>query len=295
MTPLEWPYEGATAAPRVAFAAPGSNICLDLHGDPGARLAVFSDGNHHMALEECLREFAVTHPEVGDVFYATAPPRVLVEALRAGAWRVGNLVLRRRPDVFLSPPRVLERLAADGLVSGSTPIAGSKGSVLLVPAGNPKAIAGVADLARPEVRLFISNPATETVSFETYAETLGRLARRAGAALPDLAGASARVVHGALIHHREAPQAVADGRADCAIVFHHLALRYMGIFPGRFAIVALAAEGNPDNLASRVHAALVGDGGEWGAALVAFLAGSRAQSIYARHGLVPLAASAYPT
>lgn len=241
-----------------------------------------------MALEECLRAFAAARPEVGDVFYATTPPRVLVEALRAHGLRVGNLTLRRRPDVFISPPRVLERLAAEGLVAGSTPIAASRGAVLLVPAGNPRAIRSLADLARPDVRLFISNPQTETVSFELYATTLERLGRRAGVILPDLSRASERIVHGALIHHREAPQAVADARADCAIVFHHLALRYTRIFPGRFEVVALAAAGDPDNLTSRVHAGLVGDGGQWGAALVAFLTAARAQAIYAAHGLQPL-------
>jgi hypothetical protein len=96
-------------------------------------------------------------------------------------------------------------------------------------------------------------------------------------------------MHGESIHHREAPQAIADGSADCAIVFRHLALRYARIFPGRFEIVALAPEGDPDNLAGATHVALIGDGGEWGPALVAFLAGAAAQDAYRRHGLAPLA------
>jgi hypothetical protein len=37
-------------------------------------------------------------------------------------------------------------------------------------------------------------------------------------------------VWGQRIHHREAPEALADGQADAAIVYFHLALRYTGIF-----------------------------------------------------------------
>lgn len=290
MPALEWPYEGATAAPRVAFGAPGSNICLDLHGDPQrACLTVFSDGNHHMALEECLREFLAAHPGASEVFYATTPPRVLVEALREGRLRVGNLLLSVRPHVFISPPAVLDRLVADGLMSAHRPLAAGRGSVLLVPAGNPKKIGGIADLARDDVRLFISNPRTESASFRIYAETLERLAARGGVALPELEAGHPRVVQGALIHHREAPQCVADGGADCAIVFYHLALRYTRVLPNRFEIVQLAAEGDTDNVRSTTHIGLVGDGGAFGPAALGFLLGGRAQATYARHGLLPLA------
>ena len=47
----------------------GSNLSLDCHGDASrAQLAVFSDGNHHMALAECLRAFLAENPAAQDVF-----------------------------------------------------------------------------------------------------------------------------------------------------------------------------------------------------------------------------------
>jgi hypothetical protein len=289
MSALEWPREAAAHVPAAAFAHPGSNLCLDLHGDPQrARLVVFSDGNHHMALGDCLREFLAAHPEADDVFYATTPPRVLAEALRAGSLRVGNLALSLQPHLFISPPAVLDRLVADGRMATHRPLAASRGSVLLVAGGNPKGIAGIADLARADVRLFISNPRTESVSFDIYAESLRRLAARYGVALPDLRAVSPRVAHGAAVHHREAPQCVADGEADCAVVFHHLALRYTRIFPGRFDAVALAPEGDPENVRGTTNLGLIGDGGAFGAAAAGFLLGERARAIYAAHGLVPL-------
>ena len=53
---LEWPQEAARLqeSDEPSFGHAGSNLCLDFHGDPKrAGLVVFSDGNHHMALEEC--------------------------------------------------------------------------------------------------------------------------------------------------------------------------------------------------------------------------------------------------
>jgi len=66
---LNWPDEQATPAnrelPRFGqYAA----LQLDLHGDPlHAKLVVFSDGNHHMALHDALQAFALAHPGVGEI------------------------------------------------------------------------------------------------------------------------------------------------------------------------------------------------------------------------------------
>jgi len=45
---LDWPEEQAGADNHFFhWVQPGSNICLDFHGDPvQAQLVVFSDGNH---------------------------------------------------------------------------------------------------------------------------------------------------------------------------------------------------------------------------------------------------------
>lgn len=269
-----------------AFSQPQSNLCLDFHGDPArAGLVVYADGNHHMALGECLERFLAANPAPGDVFYATTPPRVIVQAVRAGRLRIGNLEISAQPHLFISPPQVLEPLVREGWLGTPLPLARGRGSVLLVRAGNPKRLQGVRDLARGDVRLFLSNPETEAVSYALYAETLRRLARRAGVALPFLDGAPRGVVFGEAIHHREAPLALAADRADAAIVFRHLASCYLRVFPGCFDTVALAAEGDPDNLAGATHAALVGDGGRWGRAALEFLTGPEGAAIYERHGL----------
>lgn len=285
---LDWPEERAAeedTAPR--WYQPGSNLCLDFHGDPAASLAVYSDGNHHMALRECLAAFRRRHPAAGEPFYATTPPGVLLALLDAGRLRLGNLVIAARPHVFISPPGVLDRAVAKGALAGHVPFMRSRGNVLLVVKGNPKGIRRLTDLDRPDVRLFLSNPEREAASYEVYRDTLAGLARQAGIRLALLADAG-RVVYGERIHHREAPEAVADGRADAALVYYHLALRYTRIFPERFDLVSL--DGAPerasaDNVVTRLHAGLVGDGGAHGRALLDFLLGEEAAGIYAHHGL----------
>ena len=293
---LDWPKEMAR---RPGSQDPGflhrtTNVVLDFHGDLlAAKLVVFSDGNHHMALEEALQTFLARNPDVVDIFYTTTPPRVPVEILQQGRMHIGNLTLSIRPHVFISPPNVLAGLAAKGFVRNQRPFMRSRGNVLLVAKGNPKRIKDLADVARADVRLFISNPKTEAASYQVYAESLTRMAQKRGLAfdfLKSYAASGGKVVYGELIHHRELPQAIADGRADVAMVYYHLALRYTRIFPERFEIVFPdgdlgVQEASPENVVSRYGIALVGDGGVWGAALVDFMMSPEATRIYERHGL----------
>jgi len=56
---LKWPSETVLAEDKIEqWHQPGSNRVLDFHSDPmKADLVVFSDGNHHMALLQCLKAF----------------------------------------------------------------------------------------------------------------------------------------------------------------------------------------------------------------------------------------------
>ena len=292
--PLPWPPEAANKLQAAAeFRATESNIVLDFHGDPlRAGLTVFSDGNHHMALEESLAAFLKRRPEAVDVFYATTPPRALLDALETGALSIGNLVLSARPHVFIGPAEVLDQLVAGGAMAAHVPFARSRGNVLLIRRGNPKNIVGLADLLRPDVRLALSNPVTEAASHHVYRETILGLAEAEGQDrdryrrhLDDGA-----FVASALIHHREIPQMLADDVADVAVVYFHLALRYARVFEDLFEIVplsALAGDGGATdaNRLTRYHVGLIGDGGRFGAALRDFMTGPDVAAIYDRHGL----------
>ncbi len=292
---LDWPLEAAArSASNPRWYQAGSNICLDFHGDPTrAKLVVFSDGNHHMALEETLQTFVRRHTDLDDVFYATTPPGVLMDALQYGGLWLGNLRLSVRPQVFIGPDDVLQRAVEQQWVTSVVPFMKSRGNVLLVRRGNPLGIVAVDDLLRPEVRLFISNPDTEGTSFNVYAQTIRNIAAHQHldkAAVDTLLSRSApNTVFGARIHHREAPAALAEGRADVACVYHHLALRYVRIFPHLFEYVPLP--GAPDaqpaagNVVTRYSAGLITGTDQWGPRLLDFLQSPATFDIYARHGL----------
>lgn len=297
MANLDWPDEtaGTTDGGEARLVQPGSNVCMDFHGDPlRARLVVFSDGNHHMALREVLAAFLAKNPAVEDVFYTTTPPRVALRLLSAGHLDIGNLRLSVRPHVMIGPPPVLDQAVAAGHVAAYRPFMRSRGAALLVRKGNPKNILGAGDLLRDDVRLFMSNPLTEKVSYETYLGALRRLATVEGVTLGFLEHAPgqpdpARLIYGGSIHHREAPQALADNQADVAIVFYHLALRYQRIFPELFDFVQPAAwMQDEEREIGRADCGLVGDGGAWGGALLDFLATETVTQIYRAHGLEPV-------
>ena len=173
----------------------------------------------------------------------------------------------------------------------------------MVRAGNPKGIRGVADLLRPDVVPFISNPETEAASYGVYRETMlatarilgldvGALERRLSGEA-DEAGEGGAIVFGERIHHREAPQALVDGRADVAMVYYHLALRYVRVFPGEFEIVCEGwdPEGDDESAEGMVVTEYVAApaparrAGEWGNGLVAFMGSDEVVAIYDGHGI----------
>lgn len=293
---LDWPLEAACQNPvEQRWTQAGSNICLDFHGDPiRAELVVYSDGNHHMALEACLQCFRQQHPDVIDIFYATTPPSVIVNLQTNGQLILGNLTISRLPHIFISPVDVMNRLQADNCVTTHKVFMQSRGNVLLVKKGNPKKIQGVADLLRDDVRLFISNPVREKASYDVYAHTLLGLAKEekidVSILIDLLNGSSSRLITGDHIHHREAPQCLFENRADIAIVYHHLALRFARIFPEHFEFIPLGGtKENPQpstkNICTGYHIGLVEDGGKWGEAFVDFMFSNTVTKLYAEHGL----------
>ena len=99
-----------------------------------------------------------------------------------------------------------------------------------------------------------------------------------------------KAVWGSRIHHREAPEALASGRADVAIVYYHLALRYVRIFPDWFDYVPLGGTKtqpapHPQNRIAAIHMGLVGQGGAWGERFLTFMRSPIVAEIYARHGI----------
>jgi hypothetical protein len=286
---LNWPGEKVNRVQleSAAWFQPHSNYCLDFHGDPHqSELAVYSDGNHHMALEQSLEAFRASH-DLHSIFYCTTPPGVYLQQMRKGFIDLGNLRISRRPDVIIGPKEILQSLVKSGQVVSTQEFAKSVGNSLLVARHNPKEINQVDDLFRDDIRLFISNPVTEKSSYEIYSRSISNLATSHGIDAKQVgylfSTENPSLILGEKIHHREAPEAIAGNRADVTIVYHHLALRYTRIFPDIFELVELPP--GPDNLTTEYHAGVCEPGNSLAANLVDHLASKQTKSIYESHGL----------
>lgn len=297
---LDWPTEfaGQKKQSTYKWLQAGSNIVLDFHGDPvAAGLTVLADGNHHMALEEVLRRFIEVESSVNEIFYVTLPPAVLLNIIEQKQVCLGSLILPVQPNLVLGPRGLMDELAQTEHVSNFKPFVKNRGSVLLVEKGNTRKITGVEDLFRDDVRLFISNPETEKVSYSGYRDTLVNMAKKKGLQSDVLAGllehgAAERVVYGSSVHHREAPHSLINNLSDVAVVYYHLALRYTRIFPDKFEIIPLGGsvdvpEPAPENVVTTIYMAMFAHGGEWGERLYTFLQTPAVKEIYEYHGLDP--------
>jgi hypothetical protein len=286
MPTLSWPAEVAEKQQKIEpWLQPGSNICLDLHGNPAeADLVIFSDGNHHMALRESINAFVDLHGGSPKVFYLTTPPGVLLQTLKDGAIRLANLVVPVVPHFFAGPPGILDKVVESGRMQSHFPFMESCGNALLVKKGNPKGIENAQDLMRPEIKLFLSNPENEKASYSLYRNSLEKLLT--GLDMP-WNSIESNLVFGERIHHREAPQALADNQADVAILYHHLARYYVEIFPEHFELVTLEDTAFKNNK-SKIHIGVIGEGGRWGKALLYFFLSGQVEKIYGSFGLKKL-------
>ncbi|MBX2837007.1 MAG: substrate-binding domain-containing protein [Gammaproteobacteria bacterium] len=285
---LDWPRENAVDKDSASnrWFHPSSNYCLDFHGDPvTSELTVFSDGNHHMALEQALEQFR-SQKKFQSIFYCTTPPKVYLDWINAGSIEIGNLRISSKPDVVIGPDDIMDKLTKDGVVLKSSIFAKSRGISLIVAKNNPKSIFDVEDILKQDVQVFLSNPVTEKASHCVYRDALEARCREKkmeegtiSAWLKKKRG----VVYGELIHHREAPQSIVNGIADVAIVYHHLALRYTRIFPDHFEQIPLPGIGQ--KISTHYAVGITNQGSASAEELYSFFLSEDAKDIYTHHGL----------
>lgn len=207
------PTPDTATSPAVGLTVPPMNDVVDLHGDPlTADLVLFMNGNQFMVMDELIEAFELTNPDVHDVFFETIPPGKLLEQARAGVLQMGALRLSVKPDVLAAGPRALQPLYDDGIIERPVVYA-TNDLAILVTAGNPLGITGLADLARPEVRIAMPN-----LQFEGVAELIGQALEKAGG--PELRHAVMidKVADGKTrwtqIHHRESAMWLEAGEVD---------------------------------------------------------------------------------
>ena len=140
-----------------------------------------------------------------------------------GTITVGNMTFTAKPDVYLAGlAKVRELVDAARLVAPAKPYV-TNTLTIMVPAGNPAQVTGLADLGKPGIKLAMPNPAFEGIVRRIKAN----LTKTFGAAL---AGAvyGTKVKDGSTIlthiHHRQTPLFLMQGVAQAGVTWQSEAI-----------------------------------------------------------------------
>jgi molybdate transport system substrate-binding protein len=210
----------------VDFTVPQIDDLADFHGDlSDPKLVLYVGGNYFFAMAPLVQTFEASHPDFkGRIYWETIPPGLLVEQIKAGG-RItsGNMTWTAKADAYFAGLRAVNALIAEGLLTGpAVPYVTNK-LAIMVRKGNPKQIATLADLARPDLRLAMPNPAFEGVAQQIKAS----LGKAGGEALTKavyetkVADGSAMLTR---IHHRQTPLFLMQDKVDAGVTWQSEAI-----------------------------------------------------------------------
>jgi len=252
-----------------------------------ADLVLFMAGNQFMVMGELVRAFQAQCPEVASIYYETLPPGLELRQILAGGAVFRDRLIGVPADVYSAVNREsMETLTRNHLIDagGYFPYLHNR-LALMVPAGNPAGIAGVADLGRENVRISQPDPRYEDIGHhivEMYRQAGGEnLVRR----IMEEKRATGTTVF-TTVHHRETPARIRDGSVDVGPVWitetvhagrEHLSFDVVEPGPGvdqrdrvAYYISALKGGRNPEN----------------GRNFLEFIVSATARMIYERSGFV---------
>jgi molybdate transport system substrate-binding protein len=268
------------------FSVPDADTVSDLHGDiVNPQLVIFFNGNQFMVTHDLIAAFRQRHPQYRRIYWETLPPGVLAGQIDTGILCIGNLRIALRPDIFTAGAERIRRLSEEkSWFDRIEPYTRNRLGIM-VRAGNPCRIAGLADLGRPEVRISMPDPRTEGIG------------RRIVEALEQVGGPSLadtvmkEKVHTGLtflteIHHRQTPMRIMQGSSDAGPVW-----RTEVLFQQRIENPLALVEIPPDyNQIATYAAARLKDAPHRQAAeaFLDFLTGPKSQAIYRDYGFLPL-------
>ncbi len=259
---------------------------LDLAGE--ADLVLFMAGNQFMVMAELVAAFQGAYPEIEKIFYETLPPGLELRQILAGGAMFQGRLLSARADVYSAVSReAMQTLVKNGLTGPEEyfPYLHNR-LCLMVPAGNPAAIATVADLGRDRVRVSQPDPRHEDIGrhvIEMYYQAGGRELVDRIMVQKQAAGTTIFTT----VHHRETPARIREKSVDVGPVWatealhaQRAGLAFERVEPGQdldqrhrvnYYICGLKNGGNPEN----------------GKKFLNFIRSAPAQGIYEQHGFVP--------
>ena len=257
------------------------------HMTSDANLVVWVAGNQFFAMDEVIGAFQKAYPGIG-VGLITLPPGLILAAIEAGGWSYNGKEYRCTPDVYASVNLGhLQRLKAAGLMRDYE-IYMHNELQMMVAKGNPKAITGIDDLVRSDVRTSLPNPVNEGI-MQFYArkvlERHGIWSQISGGRECVSCQTTDRNWFTA-VHHRETPERIRDGKSDAGIVWKTEvmeALRHGAPIEG---IELPAADSLRDEVSYATGALQNARHGASADDYLAFLATKVAQDAYAGFGFV---------
>ncbi len=193
----------------------------DFHGDAThADLVLYVAGNSFFAMAPLTKAFENAYPSYrGRVYFETLPPGILAKQLtNGGTITVGNMTWTVKPDVFMAGQAGVKTLIDQGALRAPLVSYATNDLAIMVAAGNPKHVAGLADLGRPDVRLAMPNTVTEGVSRQIQAslvKTGGEELRAIVYERKVTAGTSFMTQ----VHHRQTPVWIMQDKVDAGVTW----------------------------------------------------------------------------
>jgi ABC-type molybdate transport system substrate-binding protein len=208
------------------FTEPDADNLADFHGDPmDPKLALFVGGNYFFAMAPLVKTFEELHPEfLGKIYWETIPPGLLAKQIQAGGTVTsGDMTWTVKADAYFAGLMKVKQYIANGMLAAPAVPYVTNTLTIMAPKGNPAHITGLADLAKPGVRLVMPNPAFEGIARQIKAS----LTKAGGEALANavyetkVADGTTVLTH---IHHRQTPIFLMQGRADAGVTWQSEAI-----------------------------------------------------------------------
>ncbi|MBN8713556.1 MAG: substrate-binding domain-containing protein [Xanthomonadales bacterium] len=265
------------------FSVPPVDAVSDLQGDVNdPQLVVFFAGNQFMVVHDLMASFKQAYPQYQRVFAETLPPGILAKQIEGGVLVMGNLRITLKPDIYTAGKGAIaerqeqQHWFADTYDYVRNPLA------ILVAAGNPKHIGGLADLGRADVRVSMPNPKWEGIARQIEASY-----RKVGGEALDQRIMDTKVKAGTTyltrIHHRQSPLRVLQGQSDAAPVWSTEAYFQQQILHHPVQTIHIPADQNAmaTYTAARMKAAPHPQAAK---DFMAFMRSPKAQTVYRKYG-----------
>jgi molybdate transport system substrate-binding protein len=215
-----------SAARGLSFTEPDADTLADFHGDPiHPSLVLYVGGNYFFAMAPLVLAFEARYPQYkGHVYWETIPPGLLVKQMEnGGTVTVGNMTWTAPPDVYLAGLKAVEKQIDTGHLQAPAVPYVTNTLTIMVPAGNPAHLTGLADLGRREIRLAMPNPEFEGIArqIKTSLEHAGgdKLVHEVYGT--KVADGSTVLTH---IHHRQTALWIMQGKAQAGITWQSEAM-----------------------------------------------------------------------